>query len=231
MLPKPTFTDLQPHIRRLRQLAPSIPDLSLVDLTVGYPLPRQPPADDGKLVSPLYASDYYTLPSILLSHIPPPELHIHVRAFSVSSIPLGDLSKLEENPDDEGTEEEKRVFEEWLRKRWEEKDRLIERFRTEGSFLQLPRLNGLKAVDEEDHDERRPGEHVWPIRLRHPLEPLLAFSLFLPLLALYALWRGRWMAAGLLIGGAKRVLRRGGERVSASTKTCGCGNMAVKTEL
>ncbi|BGP10895.1 hypothetical protein JCM10049v2_006789 [Rhodotorula toruloides] len=218
----------------LRQLAPSIPNLSLVDLTVGYPLPRRSPPADGKPASPLYASDYYTLPSILLSHVPPPELHVHIRAFPVSSIPLGDLSTMEHNPDDEGSEEEKRAFEEWLRKRWEEKDQLMERFRTKGSFLEEPRSHGSRGAaeqdeDEDDEDERRPGEHVWPIRLRHPLEPLLAFSLFLPFLALYGIWRGRWVAAGLLVSGLRYAVGRGGE--AAATKSCGCGKMVVKTDL
>ncbi|BGP27182.1 lysocardiolipin and lysophospholipid acyltransferase [Rhodotorula toruloides] len=216
----------------LRQLAPAIPKLELVDLTVGYPLPRQPPPADGKPVSPLYASDYYTLPSILLSHVPPPELHIHVRAFPVSSIPLGDMSTMEQNPNDEGSEEEKRVFEEWLRKRWQEKDDLMERFRTEGTFLEQRRSKGtIETFEEDDDDERRPGEHVWPIRLRHPLEPLLAFSLFLPLLALYGIWRGRWVAAGLLLSGTKYAFGRRRGKVAASREACGCGKLAVKTEL
>ncbi|KPV72630.1 uncharacterized protein RHOBADRAFT_4915, partial [Rhodotorula graminis WP1] len=112
----------------LRNLARSIPTLHLVDLTVGYPLPR-PSSTSAKPASPQYASEFYTLPSILLQGIPPPELHLHVRAFALADIPLGDLSRSSATDEDEdGTPDERAAFERWLRERWAEKDQLVERF-------------------------------------------------------------------------------------------------------
>ncbi|GJN93190.1 hypothetical protein Rhopal_006237-T1 [Rhodotorula paludigena] len=188
--------------------------------------------------SPIYASDYYTLPSILLSHVPPPELHLHVRAFPLAAIPLGDLSRLRRGAlDNEGSAEEKAAFERWLRERWTEKEQLLARYRAEGSFVparaskpKTARYGNAEEDDDDDDDGRRPGEHVWPIRLRHPFvwEALAAFCFFLPFLAVFFLWQHRALALEAAKHAAAWVGLSGGAvaGTAKAAKSCGCGNMA-----
>jgi hypothetical protein len=202
--------------RRLRQLARTTPSLRLVDITVGYPLPRSSPSTSA---SPIYASDFYTLPSVLLSHIAPPELHMHIRAFSLSEIPLGELDAVDA-ADGEGTEDEKRAFERWLYDRWAEKDALLEQFRTRGTFVaggvgvgvgkrgergngsggngatSATRSHGIHASSDDDDDdsddEERRGEYRWPVSLRQPSwEIPAAFQFGWPFLVAYLLWTRR----------------------------------------
>ncbi|GAA5992140.1 hypothetical protein JCM10908_001784 [Rhodotorula pacifica] len=198
----------------LRQLARTTPSLKLVDITVGYPLPRSAPSTDS---TPLYASDYYTLPSVLLSHVPPPELHIHIRTFALSEIPLGKLDETADDRNDEGTEAEKRVFEKWLQARWAEKDALMERFRTEGTFVAdniAHRANGRGKArpnrgtgiqrsdvsDDDDDDDDRQGEYRWPVSLRHPAwETFGAFQFGWTLLVAWLVWTRRYdLMTGIL---------------------------------
>ena len=198
--------------RRLRQLARTTPSLRLVDITVGYPLPRSSPSASA---SPNYASDFYTLPSVLLSHVAPPELHMHIRAFALSEIPLGALDA-SDDANGEGTEDEKRAFERWLYDRWAEKDALLELFRTRGTFVVGPvgkqdeRGNGsgggatgltrrrrIHDDDDDDDDDdsddgERRGEYRWPISLRQPSwEIPAAFQFGWPFLVAYLLWAHR----------------------------------------
>ncbi|GAA6010507.1 hypothetical protein JCM10207_001338 [Rhodosporidiobolus poonsookiae] len=221
----------------LRHLAASTPSLSLVDLTVGYPVPRQPPASSPseKADPALLAADYYDIPSVLLSHVPPPELHIHLRAFPAASIPLGDLDRLATNPDDEGTPEERAKFDAWLAERWKEKDDLLERFKKEGSFIPAPPRRGGGSDDEDDEDDRRPGEYAWTPRLRYWWEPLAAFSFFVPVVVAALLWcYCGAIAAGCAAGVAALVQGLkggGGGGAVVAEKTCGCGKMAAKKAL
>ncbi|GAA5923357.1 hypothetical protein JCM1841_006495 [Sporobolomyces salmonicolor] len=168
----------------LRHLARTVPSLHLIDLTLAYPLPRHPPSSASL---PLFPSSFYSLPSIFLRQVPPPELHVHVRAFEIAKIPLGNFLEAEE-PEGDGTPEERETFERWLRDRWVEKDALMERFYTEGSFVPEPsppgKANANARADDEDGDERRPGEITWPVALRTWYEPLEAFACFLPSVAM-----------------------------------------------
>ncbi|ORY88240.1 acyltransferase-domain-containing protein [Leucosporidium creatinivorum] len=143
----------------LRNLAPSVPDLTLIDLTVAYPGTFNPPTS--------YPEDHYSL-SIWFKQVPPPSIHVHVRQFSVAKdVPLGVLDG------SDGTPEEKRVFEEWLRKRWEEKDQMMLQFAKEGSFA---------------GGEKKGETAVLPVQLRCWWEYLECFSFFLPVIALVAAW-------------------------------------------
>ncbi|BGP43047.1 hypothetical protein JCM10449v2_007062 [Rhodotorula kratochvilovae] len=214
LLPRSTGLFFAPRLDSLRQLALSIPTLHLVDLTVGYPLPRT-----SSSTTPLYASDFYTLPSLLLQGVPPPELHLHVRAFPLARIPLGDLSAAGAG---EGTAEERAAFDRWLRARWAEKDALLERFRKEGSFAPS------RAAYDDDDDDRRAGESAWRIRLRSPaLEALAAFAFFVPFLALFVAWRWRGALAGAVSAVLVGVVRG---RTQADEdpilgRDCPCGRM------
>lgn len=75
----------------------------------------------------------------------------------------------------DGTPEEKQIFDEWLRKRWEEKDQLMLDFAKEGSFM------------GGNHSKK--GEKVvLPLQLRRWWEYLDCFSFFLPVIVLVAAW-------------------------------------------
>ena len=67
----------------------------------------------------------------------PESIHIHVERFKLTDIP--GLFTKEYDPDDKPNSE----FEEWLRKRYLEKDRLLEIFLTRGEF---PDQSGLRQI-------------------------------------------------------------------------------------
>lgn len=157
----------------LRSLAPRVPGLEVLDLTITYPgiPPRGIP------------QEYYTLRSIFANRVPPPAIHIHIRRFNAANdIPIGDLSasrarKRPSSRKDSGKatavevdvpERERRAFESWLRALWREKDVLFERYYDIGSF----------ARDDQD-------ELVIPLRLRNLKEYFDAFCFFGPIV----LWR------------------------------------------
>lgn len=134
----------------LRTLLPQIPDLQLLDVTIGYP---GVPA--GK-----YPQDYYGLGSIFFRGVPPPTVHIHLHLHtdlsageSISGIPslipnpppsgtsgastpasdstLPTLAQRQEDTDAEvplATPDEARAFELWLRKQWIRKDERLKDF-------------------------------------------------------------------------------------------------------
>jgi lysocardiolipin and lysophospholipid acyltransferase len=125
----------------LRSLAPRIPTLQLLDVTVAYP--GIPPLG--------YGQSYYTLRSIFIDRVPPPAVHMHLRLFSVArDVPIGDVST--SNPSAMPTkptaapgaqksavevdvpEAESAKFEEWLRQLWRDKDEDMARYLAQGSF-------------------------------------------------------------------------------------------------
>ncbi|KAM0752026.1 acyltransferase-domain-containing protein [Meredithblackwellia eburnea MCA 4105] len=205
----------------LRSLAPLIPTLSLIDLTVGYP---GPDASSSK-----WPEDYYDL-TLWYKGLPPPSLHIHIRKWEVKTqVPLG-------TSEGEGTDAEKKVFEAWLRERWDEKDALMKRFVEEGSFVSSPLGdkfgNGKEAaVNGTSHKVsipgyaagRRDGEVSMPIRLRSAHENLGAFAYFLAPLLL-------WFVVPILFAGVVGVVSKiaGGSsgdavKLMPDGSPCGCG--------
>ncbi|THH21467.1 hypothetical protein EW146_g75 [Bondarzewia mesenterica] len=154
----------------LRTLSPRIPSLQLIDVTVAYP--GIPPLG--------YGQDYYTLRSIFFDRIPPPSIHMHIRRFDIAKeVPIGDVSKSDPNSIPNGSaqssaleidvpEDEKQAFDAWLRQRWVDKDRFMQRFLDTGSFSPSP--NPLPPV-------------VIPLELRHRREILDAFCFFIPAIA------------------------------------------------
>jgi lysocardiolipin and lysophospholipid acyltransferase len=65
--------------------------------------------------------------------VPPPAVHMHLRLYDVSKIPLGKVgSGIGRGA--EASEEETKIFDEWLRERWVEKDQLIDDFHATGGF-------------------------------------------------------------------------------------------------
>ncbi|KAF8313848.1 acyltransferase-domain-containing protein, partial [Clavulina sp. PMI_390] len=114
----------------LRAMAPSIPDLQLLDLTVGYP--GIPPAG--------YGQDYYTLRSVFFQGVAPPAIHIHMRLTPVSQLPIGTVAARSSSSgadiaaSADPSSEETAQFDEWLRGRWTEKDNLMDGFYKDGHF-------------------------------------------------------------------------------------------------
>ncbi|TRM61486.1 acyltransferase-domain-containing protein [Schizophyllum amplum] len=122
----------------LRSLAPRIPSLKLLDVTIAYP----------GIPSMGYGQDYYTMRSVFLDGVFPPMINMHIRMFDVATeVPIGDLSSTKahvvppSNGPDEGKttvevdipEKEKEVFDAWLRLLWTEKDNSIDAYHRSGT--------------------------------------------------------------------------------------------------
>jgi hypothetical protein len=113
--------------------------------------------------------------------VSPPAIHINLRMFDVSKLPIGNLST--SNPavipgafQDKGIievdipEAEKTSFDVWLRQLWYDKDHLISRFLEIDSFSDSSA--GAKPIEI-------------PLKLRRKRDVLDAFCFFLPALAGY----------------------------------------------
>ncbi|KAF9454892.1 hypothetical protein P691DRAFT_799900 [Macrolepiota fuliginosa MF-IS2] len=160
----------------LRSLAPRVPDLKLLDLTVVYP--GIPPMG--------YGQSYYTLRSIFFSGVAPPAIHIHLRLFDVrQDVPIGDLSASVSNGDVSAKNAvevdvpagEKESFDGWLRDLWRQKDEAITKYYETGTLDTVPEVS--TAVDI-------------PVQLRRNREILDSFGFFVPAGIAYVLGRGRY---------------------------------------
>jgi hypothetical protein len=157
----------------LRSLAPRIPDLRLLDMTVAYP--GIPPMG--------YGQNYYTLRSLFFDGVAPPAIHMHLRMFDVKGgVPIGDLAGTSAagTPDPKAKHivevdipnEEKDVFDVWLRKLWQEKDQGMDKFFESHSFKSKD--TSVASVEI-------------PLKLRRKREILDAFCFFWPASVAY-LW-------------------------------------------
>ena len=163
----------------LRALSPRVPNLRLLDITIGYPgIPA------GK-----YGQDYYTLQSIYGHSTPPPTVHMHLRMYNVKvDVPIGTQAVDERASREEttsaainSTAEEKKEFDDWLLQRWREKDDMLDNFVNTGSLV-----SGRRYIDV-------------PIQLRTTRElcTLLLMTIFgawLSKVVFSALWRLAWAA-------------------------------------
>jgi hypothetical protein len=129
-----------------------------------------------------YGQDYYTLRSLFFQGVAPPAVHMHLRKFNVTGdVPIGDLagtsgyqtldSKAKRIVEVDIPSHEKDVFDEWLRKLWQEKDDGMDRF-----F----QTNSLAPKDSTKVEI--------PLKLRRTQEILDAFCFFWPAGVAY-LWR------------------------------------------
>lgn len=159
----------------LRSLAPRIPSLQLIDITMAYP--GIPPFG--------YGQDYYTLRSIFFDGIPPPTVHMHIKTFDVAKeVPIGDVSASISNGHPNGAsngrpkehtteidmpEMEREKFELWLRNLWQHKDTLIAKFLDTGSFV----------------EQSRPQLEI-PLQIRTSREILDAFCFCMPVVVFLA---------------------------------------------
>ncbi|KAI0702491.1 acyltransferase-domain-containing protein [Cytidiella melzeri] len=155
----------------LRSLAPRIPSLQLIDITVAYP---------AGIPAYKYGQSYYTLRSIFVDGIPPPKVYMHIRKFHVShEVPIGDLSATNPSAIPQKTlktklgqpeavetdipEAERDKFDLWLRDLWCRKDDDLERYLTTGAFVAEPE----QAIEI-------------PLALKKKREALDAFCFFVP---------------------------------------------------
>lgn len=95
----------------------------------------------------VYGEEYFTLRRTYFEAHYVKSAHVHWRRFRVKDIPFLDEQE----------------FEKWILDRWYEKDELLERFKTTGSFL----------VDDDDSAKRTLKTHV---ELKNPFEILQIFS-------------------------------------------------------
>ncbi|KAG2146540.1 acyltransferase-domain-containing protein [Suillus bovinus] len=155
----------------LRSLVSRVPSLKLIDITMVYP--GIPPKG--------YGQSFYTLRSIFCDRVPPPIIHMHLRIFDVAKdVPIGDISGTSPAVTPNGTnhepvevdfpEQEKTVFDEWLRKLWMDKDEFITTFHHSDSF-------------PSGHH----GAVEIPLELGSKREIPVAFCFFVPVVA-YVLW-------------------------------------------
>jgi acyltransferase-like protein len=130
-----------------------------------------------------YGQSYYTLRSIFFDGIPPPAIHMHIRRFDVAAdVPIGKVpSSMSRTPLDglprgqtlgvDVPEDERQTFDVWLRDRWIEKDKLMQRFHDTGSFS--PTLDKYPEIDV-------------PLQLKRKQEVFGLFFFLVPALVGYA---------------------------------------------
>lgn len=104
-----------------------MPNLTLYDVTMGY---------EGVNPAEPYAQDFYSLGSVFGSGVPSPRVHLHLRKYRLADVPIGSIREGASAADlDAGlSQEERNEFGRWLRRRWDEKDELMDRFYAHGSF-------------------------------------------------------------------------------------------------
>ncbi|EUC63798.1 acyltransferase [Rhizoctonia solani AG-3 Rhs1AP] len=170
----------------LRTLAPHMPSLKLLDVTIAYPgIPRGG-----------YGQAYYTLRSVFMQGVPPPRVHVHLRLYDVANdVPIGAPRGAEE-----ANETERAEFDRWLLERWREKDMLMEQQLTEGRFRassEKPATSStaIGGAKEKKWDEERAcskdgsGAVEWPVQLNSKVEVMDAFCWFMPFVVGISVWR------------------------------------------
>jgi Acyltransferase C-terminus len=85
---------------------------------------------------PRYGQDHYTLQSVFGGGQPPRKVHVHLRFFRLSDIPIGEVSTSAAAGDvgSQTSEAERAAFDAWLHKRWIEKDERLKRFYAKGAM-------------------------------------------------------------------------------------------------
>lgn len=169
----------------LRTLAPYVPDLHILDVTMAYP--GIPPAG--------YGQSYYTLRSVFLDRVPPPALHVHLRLYQVArDVPIGDVQAGSVGRGAEASVEETKVFEEWLRRRWREKDELLEGFYRDGHFGS----GGERPVGSSAGTEGAvSGAVEVPVKVRSGWDVVNAYCWFLPWIVWYEVGKVKGAVFGI----------------------------------
>jgi hypothetical protein len=110
----------------LRTLVHSIPDLSLLDITIGYP-----GVPFGE-----YPQEWYGLGSVFWRSVPPPVVRVHLRLYNnLGSPSSSEVPSLSSSVNAESmatipaaTPDEARTFELWLRDVWTRKEAQVKKF-------------------------------------------------------------------------------------------------------
>lgn len=127
----------------LRTLLPQVPDLQLLDVTIGYP----------GVPLGAYPQEWYGLLSTFFRSVPPPTVHMHLHLYTDLAAPSCEIPGLisaplaqpEAHADGEGdvkmpadtglaSPEEAKAFELWLRGVWTEKEARMKRFAEKQRF-------------------------------------------------------------------------------------------------
>jgi lysocardiolipin and lysophospholipid acyltransferase len=95
-----------------------------------------------------YAPDYFTLRSTYFQGRPPKSVNMYWRRFAVADIPVGDTA----------------AFDDWILKRWKEKDELLETFYNTGRF------------PSDETASKESGYIETEVKLKTPLEILAIFA-------------------------------------------------------
>lgn len=113
----------------LRTLLPAVPDLQLLDVTIGYP-----GVPFGK-----YPQEWYSLTSVFFRSVPPPTVRIHLHLHTNLGKTGGDVPALNDlRAGEAATPEETREFELWLRGIWAKKEALLEQWSHEPPVPDAP---------------------------------------------------------------------------------------------
>lgn len=93
-----------------------------------------------------YGQDIFTLRASFIEGRPPKSVNMYWRRFALSSIPLDDA----------------RIFEEWLREKWVEKDALLD------LYMQTGRFPGIDEPDQMKGKSQGSPSHIeTSVRQRH----------------------------------------------------------------
>lgn len=103
----------------LRTLLPAVPDLQLLDVTIGYP-----GVPFGK-----YPQEWYSLTSVFFRSVPPPTVRIHLHLYSDLGKKAGVVPAVTDLASGEAASpEEIHAFELWLRSTWAKKEAMLEQW-------------------------------------------------------------------------------------------------------
>lgn len=142
-----------------RTLKRQVEDLKVIDVTIGYP--GVPPAG--------YGQSYYTLRSIYMQGVPPPHVHISITIRGVTAgpsspssvedgtaAPIGELPPLAKASAKtlDASEHDRQIFDQWLLKRWREKDDLLDEFYKNGDFVK-GKFSGARNLAGEYYRENK----------------------------------------------------------------------------
>ncbi|EEP79311.1 conserved hypothetical protein [Uncinocarpus reesii 1704] len=129
------------------------------DCTIGY---EGQPKDS-------YAEAHFTIRSTYLRGRPPKSVNFYWRRFSISDIPLTDQKE----------------FEDWIYKRWEEKDRLLDQFIETGRFPPFEDMSAsntaTKEASEQTNNIPNNGYIESEIKLGHWAEAAKIFTILIAL--------------------------------------------------
>lgn len=144
----PKTTGLRYSLLKLRDSVDEV-----IDLTMGY----------SGVKPDQYGQDIYRLEDILINGKNPDTVSLHLETLRIQDIPIGKLHYT----DAEEEEKDKLIFENWVFKRWEIKDELMEKYYKTGRF-----------VDDDSNIVKSQLRYEWLTLLSMFSTPLLLVVLY-----------------------------------------------------